>query len=154
MTSPWEVGILLGGGCHDTTNKTPSSFTVTARSLKNEAVKQWDRQSVSLRTVSVGCYLWTLPCRTEQTIIERSRAKNNRQGTAGVLTWSAAGCVLFSLLPPLHLFPRVGPLEAMMVKGVFVALSLLLSFLGGQALEDLKPTACEYQNVQTRIRHF
>lgn len=38
-----------------------------------------------------------------------------------------------------------------MAKAVFVAVSLLLSFLGGRALEDLSPAACEYQIVQTRI---
>lgn len=38
-----------------------------------------------------------------------------------------------------------------MAKALFVAVSLLLSFLGGRALEDLSPAACEYQIVQTRI---
>lgn len=41
-----------------------------------------------------------------------------------------------------------------MAKAVFVAVSLLLSFLGGHALEDLSPTACEYLIVQTRILIF
>lgn len=57
---------------------------------------------------NAGCYLWTLPCRTEQNIIERSRAKNNRRGTAGVLTQRATGWLLsylffFSFVFPLFL---------------------------------------------------
>lgn len=59
---------------------------------------------------SIGCYLWTLPCRTEQDLIERSRAKNNRQGTAGVLPLSAAGWVLFSVLFFFFLFFFAFPL--------------------------------------------
>lgn len=54
--------------------------------------------------------------------------------------------LLLRLRLVLPLLPLLGPLEAMMVKVAFVALSLLLSSLRGQALEDLKPTTCEYQS--------